>query len=163
MDPSALHPDTFVEVVRHAPLVSIDLLVFNSQREVLLGFRSNRPAQHTWFVPGGRIRKGERLAAAFHRTVQDELGLDRAMDSALAAGVYEHFYEDNFAGVKGFGTHYVVLAYALDAPDLQLTALPAGQHRQYRWRAVNDLARDADVHPHVKAYFDESGPRIHRV
>jgi colanic acid biosynthesis protein WcaH len=160
MDPSPLHPDTLVEVVRHAPLISIDLLVFNNQREVLLGFRANRPAQHTWFVPGGRIRKGERLSHAFGRTVQEELGLHRAMGSARPAGVYEHFYDDNFAAIGGFGTHYVVLAYALDAPDLQLTTLPSAQHVQYRWCMVTELLRTPDVHPHVKAYFDGSTPGV---
>jgi len=46
-------------------LVSIDLIIRNARDEVLLGLRSNEPAKGFYFVPGGMIRKGERLGEAF--------------------------------------------------------------------------------------------------
>lgn len=57
----------FAQVIDRTPLVSLDLLVENGQGEFLLGLRTNRPAQGFWFVPGGRVRKGETLAQAFER------------------------------------------------------------------------------------------------
>jgi colanic acid biosynthesis protein WcaH len=41
--------------------------------ELLLGLRNNRPAQGSWFVPGGAIRKGEPRAAALQRVAAREL------------------------------------------------------------------------------------------
>jgi len=62
-------------IVRLAPLVAIDLIIRNARDEVLLGLRSNEPAKGFYFVPGGMIRKGERLREAFARVLKDETGL----------------------------------------------------------------------------------------
>ncbi|MBJ6922853.1 GDP-mannose mannosyl hydrolase, partial [Vibrio cholerae] len=42
---------TFKTVVASTPLVSMDLIVRNRYGQVLLGLRTNRPAQGFWFVP----------------------------------------------------------------------------------------------------------------
>jgi colanic acid biosynthesis protein WcaH len=143
----------FLDVVRHAPLVSIDLIVTDGNRGILVGQRRNRPAQGTWFVPGGRVRKDELLDAAFKRIVRDELGVASVeRSSSRFYGVYEHLYDDNFAGEPGIGTHYVVLAYAL-----QLSAsVPIGrfdQHSGYLWLHTDELLSRVDVHENTKAYF----------
>ena len=59
---SRLLPDeVFAQVIEHAPLIAIDLLVEDKEQRVLLGWRKNPPAQSSWFVPGGRIQKNETL------------------------------------------------------------------------------------------------------
>lgn len=141
----------FQQIVAATPLISLDLIVRNSQGQVLLGRRLNRPAQGYWFVPGGRVRKDERLDAAFLRLTQEELGLAASRDSARLLGPYEHFYADNFSGTE-FTTHYVVLGYEL-AWQGQQDALPISQHDQYRWFEVADLLQDPSVHQHTKNYF----------
>ncbi len=54
----------FSTVIRSTPLVSIDLILTRPDGAVLVGRRQNEPAKAYWFVPGGRIRKDERLDAA---------------------------------------------------------------------------------------------------
>ena len=146
-----LDKETFRTVVRSAPLVSIDLVVINSQGQVLLGQRTNRPAQSFWFVPGGRILKNEAMAAAFLRLSKAELGLASELGDAEFLGVYEHFYTDNFSGTD-FSTHYVVLGYRL-VHDLDLNSLPDAQHHSYRWFDVAELLASVQVHDNTKAYF----------
>ena len=146
-----LDKETFRTVVRSAPLVSIDLVVINSQGQVLLGQRTNRPAQGFWFVPGGRILKNEAMAAAFLRLSKAELGLASELGDAEFLGVYEHFYTDNFSGTD-FSTHYVVLGYRL-VHDLELNSLPDAQHHSYRWFDVAELLASVQVHDNTKAYF----------
>ncbi|MGL5843877.1 MAG: GDP-mannose mannosyl hydrolase [Aeromonas hydrophila] len=141
----------FQQIVAATPLISLDLIVRNGQGQVLLGRRLNRPAQGYWFVPGGRVRKDERLDAAFLRLTQEELGLTASRESARLLGPYEHFYADNFSGTE-FTTHYVVLGYEL-AWQGQQDALPISQHDQYRWFEVADLLQDPSVHQHTKDYF----------
>lgn len=155
----------WLQVVRHAPLVSIDLLVHNLEGAVLLGWRTNRPAQHCWFVPGGVIRKGETLQQAFARVVRDELGVglpDGFCRAACYSGLYEHHYPDNFAQAPGFGTHYVVQAHRMSLRDLMpecassaefIQTLPKAQHTHYVWMGIPELLARADVHDNVKAYF----------
>lgn len=146
-----LDKETFRTVVRSAPLVSIDLVVINSQGQVLLGQRTNRPAQGFWFVPGGRILKNEVMAAAFLRLSKAELGFASELGDAEFLGVYEHFYTDNFSGTD-FSTHYVVLGYRL-VHDLDLNSLPDAQHHSYRWFDVAELLDSVQVHDNTKAYF----------
>lgn len=143
----------FQQIVAATPLISIDLIVRNELGQVLLGRRLNRPAQGFWFVPGGRVRKDERLNDAFWRLTKEELGVAASRDSARLLGPYEHFYADNFSG-EDFSTHYVVLAYEVVWQVLQ-DALPVSQHDQYRWCSVNELLQDPSVHQHTKDYFLE--------
>ena len=143
----------FLDVVRLTPLISIDLIVVDDRGRVLLGRRVNRPARGTWFVPGGRIRKDESLNGAFSRIVLEELGLENvSQNTACFPGVFEHHYDDNFAGAADISTHYVVLGYMLVLRD----AAPIGrfeQHSDYVWMAPSELLACADVHENTKAYF----------
>ncbi|USE35704.1 GDP-mannose mannosyl hydrolase [Endozoicomonas sp. SCSIO W0465] len=146
-----LPTETFKTIIASTPLVSIDLIVRNSQEQVLLGLRNNRPAKGYWFVPGGRIQKDERLEAAFQRLVKVELDTEAEFDKALFLGPYQHFYSDNFSG-ENFSTHYVVLGYELSL-DIDLDTLPADQHQNYRWFTVDELLASEQVHQHTKDYF----------
>jgi colanic acid biosynthesis protein WcaH len=142
----------WLEVIQRAPLVSIDLIVRDQASSVLLGLRTNRPARDTWFVPGGVIRKGETIDQAFSRIAQVELGLALSRSDASFKGVYEHFYEDNFAGADGVPTHYVVLAYEVTVPNLRAEG-PLDQHRDLRLFSINEALADPAVHANTKAYF----------
>src|SRR4051812_34704120 len=108
-----LSKDEFLAVVERAPLVSIDLIVRNSEGQVLLGFRKNQPGKNSWFVPGGRIRKYESIDAAFRRISEEELMHVQSIEDARFLGIFQHLYPTNFAEEAGFGTHYIVLAYEL--------------------------------------------------
>jgi colanic acid biosynthesis protein WcaH len=141
----------FLQVVRNAPLVSIDLIVENPAAEVLLGLRNNEPARGFWFVPGGSVRKGERLADAFARVARGELGLGLAIGDARLLGVFEHLYDTNFAGAAGVGTHYVVLAYRVALPEGDAPRADA-QHGALRWWRWDRVLADPAVHPNTRAY-----------
>lgn len=145
--------ETFRLVVRHAPLVSIDLLVHDPSGRYLVGRRVNPPAKGAWFVPGGRVHKDETLDAAFLRITRAELGKALPRASATLAGVYEHLYDDGVAG-PDVSTHYVVLAHALPAMDLDLAALPREQHAAYRLATRDELLADSDVHRYTRRYFE---------
>jgi colanic acid biosynthesis protein WcaH len=147
-----LDPETFLKIVKLTPLVSIDLIILNENDEVLLGYRKNRPAKDSWFVPGGKILKDERIPAAIRRISHTELGLE--LDPLLARfkGVYEHLYPDNFAGRDGISTHYVVLANEFHLPPGALV-LGDDQHSELRWWPVMELLSAPDVHVNTKSYF----------
>jgi len=143
----------FRTLVRWAPIVSIDLIILNRANEALLGYRTNRPARNRWFVPGGRIFKGERLAEALARIARQETGLAVRPRAAAFAGVYEHLYRNSvFGGSRRLPTHYVVLAFVVRAGSVR--GLRADrQHRRLAWFPRGRLLRSAAVHPNTKAYF----------
>ncbi len=147
-----LSTDDFANVLRSTPLVSIDLVVRDEIGRVLVGLRLNRPAQGSWFVPGGRIYKDERIDDAFLRISHAELGCAIPRGDASFLGVYEHMHGDNALEIPDVSTHYVVLGYRLDVAAASLV-LPAGQHERFRWMDVNEIHEDATVHPNTRAYF----------
>lgn len=147
-----LSKQRFSQVIENTPLVSIDLVIEDESGQVLLGERLNRPAQGFWFVPGGRILKGEKLEDAFGRLTQEELGYEFALSKATLLGAYTHLYDDNVFGNE-FTTHYVAIAYKLVVIRSELN-LPMGvQHAHYRWYDKNDLLTSDKVHIHTKWYF----------
>lgn len=143
--------EIFKTVIESSPLVSIDLIVRNSEGQVLLGKRTNRPAKGYWFVPGGRILKDESFERAFKRLIKVELDLTEV--ESKFKGVYQHFYDDNFSEDK-FTTHYVVLAYEITFNG-ELSSLPVEQHSGYEWFSETDLLMHEQVHTHSKWYFQK--------
>ncbi len=143
----------FLAVVANTPLIAIDLIVPDGQGRFLLGHRVNKPAQDSWFVPGGRVRKNESLDDAFARLAREELGVTGlARGEADLLGVYEHFYDDNFSGEAGVSTHYIVLGYRLRRA-LAVPHPPHDQHTGYRWASADDILLDDTVHDYSRAYF----------
>ena len=149
--------DEDMAVVKNAPLVSIDLVIVDEDGRILVGKRTNEPALGTWFVPGGRIVKDETLDGAFERIAIDELGpggWSRA--DATPLGVFEHFYSTNFTGSGDVGTHYVVIAYAINAGNVDLEQLPLDQHAAFEWVSSGGATVDGGtvaVHDYTEAYF----------
>jgi len=151
--PLKLSHDELAEVVRLAPLVSVDLIIENSAGKVLVGMRNNAPARGFLFVPGGRILKNERIADAFERIAKDELGIEADYRDAEFIGAFDHIYDTNFAEMPGFGTHYVVLAHRITIDDdVDITA--DDQHSELLWLDKNEILNNEKVHPHTKAYFE---------
>ena len=150
---SRLLPDeVFAQVIEHAPLVAIDLLVEDKEQRVLLGWRKNPPAQSLWFVPGGRIQKNETLDQAFARITLAELGQEFDLEQSVFTGVYQHFYPDNFRGDTRMGMHYIALAHRLWTGNIVLP-LQQSQHAQYRWAHPATISIDPLVHAYTRAYF----------
>jgi colanic acid biosynthesis protein WcaH len=147
-----LSAETFLAVVANTPLVSIDLIIRNPQAAILMGRRLNEPAKGVWFVPGGRICKGETIEAAFSRISLNELGQSFTIDGASLLGAFTHLYDTNGLGVPGVSTHYVVLAYDLGAHRQFIEA--RAQHSETRWiTEAESRAAGSEVHPNVLPYF----------
>jgi colanic acid biosynthesis protein WcaH len=147
-------PDAeFAIIIRNTPLVSIDVIIVRTaDGHVLTGLRTNEPAKGTYFVPGGVIRKNERVAEAFRRITSSELGVAIDISAATFLGVFEHFYETNRYGNSEYGTHYVVLGYEIKiGPDLQLKA--DDQHSELCWMSPSEIVANPKTHQNTKAYF----------
>jgi len=148
-----LNENDFYQVVKNAPLTSIDLIVKNDQNQILLGYRKNQPAKDFWFVPGGRIYKDESISAAFERIVRLELETDLKYDPKYLHGVYEHLYETNFFERGEFGTHYIVLAHLIELKT-PLSLSQNDQHESLKWFDMESILDHEKVHTNTKAYFE---------
>jgi colanic acid biosynthesis protein WcaH len=142
----------FACIVRCAPLLSIDLIIRDADRRVLVGLRTNEPAKNYYFVPGGVVRKNETIELAFARILRAETGCRANHGEARFLGAFQHFYSTNRFGDPAYGTHYVVLAYELQLDHRPAIVLDA-QHSESKWMAVSDLLAASNVHENTKAYF----------
>lgn len=147
-----LSKEIFLTAIESLPLVSVDLIVKNSEGKILLGLRNNRPAQGYWFVPGGRILKNEKKEDALARILLKELGVKDLSSEVVFYGAYQHFYPDCFAGDIGISTHYVVLAHTLTV-QADAVSIADNQHSEMQWWTKEELLSSAQVHQYTKDYF----------
>lgn len=141
----------FKQVVEHAPLFAIDLVVVNDKNQILVGERLNAPAKGSWFVPGGRVYKNESLENAFKRISKSELGLEIERHQAWLLGLYDHFYDDSFFS-SDISTHYINATHVVKLLNEQLN-LPQDQHSHYQWIAIDSLNVNNDVHQYSKIFL----------
>ncbi|MEE9345305.1 MAG: GDP-mannose mannosyl hydrolase [Methylococcales bacterium] len=145
----------FIDIINAAPLVSVDLIIQNKNKEILLGKRLNRPAKGFWFAPGGRIKKNETLDNAIARVSQTELGMTLKKQNSWFLGGYDHIYTDNYLNKDNINTHYVALGYAFmlsENPKIKIDV----QHSEITWLSVEELLNHPEVHSNMKAYFNQT-------
>ncbi len=144
-----LDDQTFETVINSTPLISIDLLV-KKDNKILLGKRTNKPAQGYLFSIGGRVYKNETIDNAMIRIASNELNISLKLRPGFI-GVFEHFYDDSV--FQGVSTHYVNLAYEIEIAET--LDLPSEQHNEYQWLTIDELLKSKQVHKYVKDYFKD--------
>lgn len=135
-------PEEYITIVKHVPVVSVDLLVHH-EGGLVFGMRENEPAKGEWFVPGGTMLKGETRREAVHRIAQEEMDADVLIDEEL--GVYTHRYQS--AAAAGVDSkQYLATAYVV-TPDSDLQ--PDDQHTEF------DVFKSPfpDLHNYVERYI----------
>lgn len=142
-------------IVDSTPIPSIDLIPIrfteDNNREFLLGRRKNKPAQNTWFVPGGRILKNELAQNAIHRVARQELGLSVEVIEEL--GQYEHFYDSSDTGSET-GKHYIPLAYSVSVDGMFGSVMEdKSQHSSVQWFSKPPK----NTHKYTITYLDDAG------
>ena len=133
-------------IVRNVPIVSVDLVVLHDDG-VVLGKRKNEPAKGEWFVPGGRVRKHERLRDAVHRIGKEELGVDVEIIEFL--GTYEHFY-DTADVAPSEGKHYLANGFVVRTTGEELA--PDSQHETVR----TFHTPPEGLHRYVEQYLEDA-------
>ena len=152
----------FENVIKNTPLIAIDFCIYRDKK-ILLGKRINSPAKNNFFVPGGRILKGESIKIASDRILKQELGYKLISDTRKTfLGVYEHFYDDNFLGNQDFKTHYIILAYLINIDYLIKIdrVIDKDQHSEYLWQSINSKYESQYIHNYTKEYLKDIRKRI---
>jgi len=140
--------EEWTTIVANVPIVSVDLVV-RHEGGVVLGKRTNEPLDGKWFVPGGRVRKNERLEDAVHRLAREELGIEVRIERRL--GVYEHLHGATELDAVA-DKHYVPIAYEVTAESDTLR--PDDQHATLSVFAPP--FEEIDLHPYLRAYLTDA-------
>ncbi len=82
--------EKYSETLGLMPILCVDLAL-RAPGGYILVKRLRAPAKGRWWVPGGRVLRGESVSEAARRKAKEELGLEIEIQGAL--GFYEHFYK----------------------------------------------------------------------
>lgn len=98
--------ELYGQVVRCMPIPCVDVIVRNAQRIVLVR-RRHEPLANEWWVPGGRIHRGEQALDAARRKVREDIGLE--MSQLRFVGYYEDEFERGPLGSEAY--HSISLVF----------------------------------------------------
>ena len=145
-----LNIETFRSVVKHTPLVSIDICAVCNQ-QMLLGKRNFEPLKDRWFTPGGRIFKNESFRESLARITRSELGFNfDDFGGFKLMGVWDHFYDNSFVD-KNISTHYINLPHYYRFSEKPIL-FSDRQHNDLAWFDLNEITEDEEFHEYTKAY-----------
>ena len=125
--------DRYKQIVEDVPILCVDALIVH-EGQYLLVRRNNEPLKGEWWVPGGRVYKGETMEQALRRKVQEEVGLP--VRSLAPLGYYEEHFEKNAQG-SGTGIHTMSVVF-LASPFHTRVRLDA---QSSDWRFSDELPK----------------------
>ena len=140
--------ELYRQIIETMPVFCVDLVVYESGK-VLLTYRKNKPAKGEWWIPGGRLIKGERLIDAVKRKLKEETGLEAKKIEFI--GLQEYFSEKAvFENVKT-GTHTPAGIYLVEVKegDVKLDSTSS----DYKW--IDKI--EEDLNEYVKKALKGSG------
>ena len=121
----------------HIPTVDA-ILIFKGK--FLLLKRVNPPVKGEWWLPGGRVRKGESLEDAVKREVQEETGLECRIIRQV--GVINQVFPE---------THTISIYYLVEAESSSVKLNE--EHSEYKW--FSTLPKGS--HRYLKSMIEEAG------
>ena len=96
----------YINIFKNVPIVCVDILIQDLSEKFILVKRNNEPLKDEYWVPGGRVFKGEKVIEACSRKSLEELGLEVDPSEWSFVGYYEADFVKNAFEAD---THYHVI------------------------------------------------------
>src|SRR3989344_8353561 len=134
------------EILRNMPICCVDIVI-KSENGILLVYRKNEPAKDTWWLPGGRIYKNEKMEDAVLRKSFEETGLKVKIKKQI--GAYETIFDKNPFD-NSFGVHSINICFVVEA--LNHEAKLDNQSSSFKW--INKI--ESNLPDYVKKVLSDS-------
>ena len=142
----------FQDIIKLTPLIALDLIIYYKNK-IILGRRINEPAKGLFFIPGGRILKGETLEKSCLRLTKNELGFTIPLNKFTFHMNTQHIYKNNFFN-NNFSTHYICLCYKYELNDIEYKKINIDQqHDDILWLTQDKMLKNDLIHINTKNYF----------
>ena len=92
MEKALLPIAEYRKIMRKMPILTIDAIVVHKGKYLLLK-RKFKPLRGRYWLPGGRVFRGETLQEAVIRKIREEIGIDVRIISL--AGFHDYIYKEN--------------------------------------------------------------------
>jgi colanic acid biosynthesis protein WcaH len=132
--------DLYNSILKNVPIACVDIALI-AQGRVLLVKRRDAPAKGAWWVPGGRVLKGEMMRDTALRKAREEVGIE------CHVGPIVHTAETIFPdGPSGIPVHSINSCFFVYPVDPSFGPKLDDHHDEFKW--VDRIA--GDLHPYVK-------------
>lgn len=134
-------PDEFYyKILDNIPIACVDIAIV-AKGAVLLVKRKDPPAKGEWWVPGGRVLKGEAMRDTALRKAREEVGIE------CHVGPIIHTAETIFSdGGYGIPVHSINSCFLLYPATPEFTIQLDAHHEEYKW--VTSIPEG--LHPYVE-------------
>lgn len=129
------------------PITCVDVVIKHNNK-FLLGLRINKPEKGAWWLPGGRVLKGETLEHAVTRKTKEETGLNINIIKCL--GTESAMFPD---GPFGHPTHTIGTTFLVKPISSIEKIKKDSQTEQFQWFEKIDKT----WHPYVKKFLHLAG------
>lgn len=124
-----LSSELYRQAVARLPIFTVDIfLVDLTTKRYVLVLRKTRPAQGVYWLPGGRLLKGEEFFEAARRKCIQEMGISIKPQAIL--GVYNLIFPDSAWECAGHTPSVLILATC--SPESESVMLDEF-HQNYKW------------------------------
>lgn len=114
-----LPQEEFEYVYARVPRLTVEIVVHDPERGIVLALREIPPNIGALHIPGGTVRWGERVSSAYRRVALDELGVELDPGEPLGYLEYPSHFENGIDSPVG-------LAFLARPPLPQPDQLPHG-------------------------------------
>lgn len=121
----------YKKIMEYMPVVCVDGLIINENREFLLVKRKNEPLKNEYWLPGGRLHKNEKLEEAIKRKMTEELNIEVEIIKSL--GYFEEFFDNTVQEVNG-GFHALSIVFLLKLKNANIKL--DNQSTDWKWFKV---------------------------
>ncbi len=131
--------EMYNQIISHVPVACVDVAIV-AQGAVLLVKRKDDPAKGQWWVPGGRVLKGEMMKDTAIRKAREEVGID------CHVGPIIHTAETIFPdGPYDIPIHSINSCFFMYPVDSDFSTKLDAHHRDYKW--IKKIPEN--VHPYI--------------
>jgi colanic acid biosynthesis protein WcaH len=128
-------------VLQHVPVACVDIAIVAGGC-ILLVRRKDRPALGEWWVPGGRVHKGEKMRETARRKAREEVGMDCHVGPLIHTA--ETIFPDGPSGIPVHSINSCFLLFPASGAAPARVKLDE-HHAEWRWAGTVP----GDLHPYV--------------
>jgi colanic acid biosynthesis protein WcaH len=119
--------ELYQQILENMPIACVDIAIV-ANGAVLLVVRNDAPAKGQWWVPGGRVLKGEMMKDAAVRKAREEVGVECHVGPIIHTA--ETIFPDGPDNIPVHSINSCFFMYPV-SPDFQVTL--DGHQTDYRW------------------------------
>jgi colanic acid biosynthesis protein WcaH len=142
--------EDYKKILETMPVCCVDLII-NKNNKVLLIKRNNEPEKGAFWIPGGRLLKGEKLKEAAIRLAKRETGINVKIEKLI--GVYDYFSDKSRLPDLRTGTHNPSILFLVKPNQNKFEVTLDSDHSDHKW--VGRI--DRDLEPYIKKMLEDSG------